>query len=150
MNGSAAQPADRLFRVDDGAHTECTAAIRSTTGDAVQPQFPLLALAAPVLVAVGYWVTVRLNGVVDLPATSPQPPVPAALVGHACVVSTARLGPTYGRADVVTGGGRSAEIQVRLAGRAPHAAGWTARIYGYDATHDCFWITPIDSATLTG
>jgi hypothetical protein len=110
----------------------------------------LFALAAPALVAVGYWLTVRLSGVVALPATSPRPPGPDALVGHACVVSTARLGPRYGRAEVITDGDRSTEIQVRLVGRAPHAAGWTALIYGYDPAHDCFWVTPIDPATLTG
>jgi hypothetical protein len=113
-------------------------------------QFPLFALAVPVLVAVGYWVTLRLSAVVDVSAISPRPPGPQWLVGHGCVVCTDRLGPTYGRAEVITKSGRSAEIQVRLAGRAPHAAGWTALIYGYDPVRDCFWITPIDPATLTG
>jgi hypothetical protein len=110
-------------------------------------QFPLFALAVPVLVGVGYWVTLRLGEVVDLPATSPGS---RGLVGNACVVCTNRLGPTYGRAEVITEGGRSTEIQVRLAGEAPHAAGWTALIYGYDPARDCFWITPIDLATITG
>ena len=112
-------------------------------------QFPLFALAAPVLVAVGYWGILRLSGVVDLSATSSRPRG-RALIGHACVVCTASLGPTHGRAEVITDGGRSTEIQVRLAGKAPHAAGWTALIYGYDPARDCFWITPIDTATLTG
>jgi hypothetical protein len=102
--------------------------------------FPVLALAVPLLVALGYWATVRLGGVVDLSATS----------GRACVVSTSRLGRTYGRAEVTTAGDRSAEIEVRLAGEAPRAAGWTALIYGYDAARDCFWITPVDPATFFG
>ena len=113
-------------------------------------QFPLLALAAPALVAIGYWTLLRLSGVVDLSATSPRPRSRPSLIGHACVVCTASLGPTHGRAEVITDGGRATEIQVRLAGKAPHAAGWTALIYGYDAARDCFWITPIDTATLTG
>ena len=115
--------------------------------------FPVLALAVPLLVALGYWATVRLGGVVDISATSARSGGGSrgpALVGHACVVSTSKLGRTHGRAEVTTAGGRSAEIEVRLVGEAPRAAGWTALIYGYDAARDCFWITPVDPATLVG
>ena len=115
--------------------------------------FPVLALAVPLLVALGYWASVRLGGVVDIPATSARPdagPCGPALVGLACVVCTSKLGRTYGRAEVTTTGGRSAEIEVRLAGEAPRAVGWTALIYRYDAARDCFWVTPVDPATLVG
>lgn len=107
----------------------------------------MLGLAALLLGALGYAVSVRLGGVVHYPATSTRP-APHLLVGRTGLVCTTRLGPTYGRAEVTTAGGPSEEIQVRLAGKATRAAGWTVLIYGYDAAHNCFWVTPIDAAIL--
>jgi hypothetical protein len=107
----------------------------------------MLGLAALLLGALGYAVSVRLGGVVHDPATSTRP-APHRLIGRTCQVSSARLGPTYGRAEVTTAGERSEEIQVRLAGKATRAAGWTVLIYGYDAARNCFWVTPIDAAIL--
>jgi hypothetical protein len=113
----------------------------------VATHVPTLGLAALLLVALGYWVSVRLGGVVEVPATSARP-APHLFVGRTCLVCTSRLGPTYGRAEVTTAGGPSTDMQVRLAGKATHAAGWTVLIYGYDPTGNCFWVTPIDVATL--
>jgi len=59
------------------------------------------------------------------------------------VVRTRHVGPDHGQAEVTAADGSSAVIQVRLAGEAHDATGWTALIYGYDADDEVFWITPI-------
>lgn len=67
-------------------------------------------------------------------------------VGLTCVVRTGTVTSDFGQAEVTSGDGSSALVQVRQTGRDPFAAGDTAVIYQYDPDGEFFWVVPLNSS----
>lgn len=64
-------------------------------------------------------------------------------VGRECVIRTGRVTGDFGQAEVTSGDGSSAIIQVRQTGEHALTNGRRALIFDYDTDGEFFWVAPV-------